>query len=84
MNEFADTESERIGIGKWLVDYASSKVALSDLDIHHAQGEVDGVAEGTISLSHKTKESLLALAWREIALLRRYDWRINKGNKMVY
>ena len=60
MNEFADTESERISIGKWLVDYASSKAALSDLDIHHAQGGVDGVAEG------------------------RYDWRINKGNKMVY
>lgn len=46
MNEFADTESGRISIGKWLVDYASSKAALSELDIHHAQGEVDGVAEG--------------------------------------
>ena len=46
MNEFADTESGRISIGKWLVDYASSKAELSDLDIHHAQGEVDGVAEG--------------------------------------
>ena len=46
MNEFADTESGRISIGKWLVDYASSKAALSDLDIHHAQGEVDGVAQG--------------------------------------
>lgn len=46
MNEFADTESGRISIGKWLVDYASSKAELSDLDIHHAQGEVDGVAQG--------------------------------------
>ena len=46
MNEFADTESERISIGKWLVDYASSKAELSDLDIHHAQGEVVGVAKG--------------------------------------
>lgn len=46
MNEFADTESERISIGKWLVDYASSKAELSDLDIHHAQGEVVGVAQG--------------------------------------
>ena len=46
MNEFADTESERISIGKWLVDYASSKAELSDLDIHHAQCEVDGVAQG--------------------------------------
>ena len=46
MNEFADTESERISIGKWLVDYASSKSELSNLDVHHAQGEVDGVAEG--------------------------------------
>ena len=27
----------------------------------------------TISLSHKTKESLLALAWREIALLRTFN-----------
>ena len=46
MNEFADTESGRISIGKWLVDYASSKAELSDLDIHHAQGEVVGVAQG--------------------------------------
>ena len=46
MNEFADTESGRISIGKWLVDYASSKAALSDLDVYHAQGEVDGVAQG--------------------------------------
>lgn len=46
MNEFADTESGRISIGKWLVDYASSKSELSNLDVHHAQGEVDGVAQG--------------------------------------
>ena len=46
MNEFADTESGRISIGKWLVDYASSKSELSILDIHHAQGEVVGVAKG--------------------------------------
>lgn len=46
MNEFADTESGRISIGKWLVDYASSMAELSDLDIHHTQGEVYGVAEG--------------------------------------
>ena len=46
MNEFADTESGRISIGKWLVDYASSMAELSDLDIHHAQGEVVGVAQG--------------------------------------
>ena len=46
MNEFADTESERISIGKWLVDYASSKAELSILDVYHAQCEVDGVAQG--------------------------------------
>ena len=46
MNEFADTESERISIGKWLVNYASSKVELSILDVYHAQGEVVGVAKG--------------------------------------
>ena len=34
----------------------------------------------TISLSHKTKESLLALAWREIALLRTKQQN-NKNNK---
>ena len=33
---------------------------------------------GTISLSRKTKESLLALAWREIALLRSYFLHITK------
>ena len=33
---------------------------------------------GTISLSRKTKESLLALAWREIALLRSYFLHIAK------
>ena len=46
MNEFADTESERICIGKWLVEYASSKSELSILDVYHAQCEVDGVAQG--------------------------------------
>ena len=46
MNEFADTESGRISIGKWLVDYASSKSELSILDVYHAQGEMDGVAQG--------------------------------------
>ena len=46
MNEFADTESGRISIGKWLVDYASSKAELSILDVYHAQCEVDGVAQG--------------------------------------
>ena len=46
MNEFADTESERISIGKWLVEYASSKSELSILDVYHAQCEVDGVAQG--------------------------------------
>lgn len=39
-------QSERISIGKWLVDYASFKAELSGLDVHHAQGEVDGVAQG--------------------------------------
>ena len=29
-----------------LIDYASSKAELSDLDLHHAQGEVDRVAQG--------------------------------------
>ncbi len=46
MNEFADTESERISIGKWLVGYAASKAELSDKDVYHAQSEVDGVAQG--------------------------------------
>lgn len=46
MNEFADTESEQISIGKWLVEYASSKSELSILDVYHAQCEVDGVAHG--------------------------------------
>ena len=31
MNEFADTESERISIGKWLVDYALSLGSSSSL-----------------------------------------------------
>ena len=46
MNKFANTESERISIGKWLVDYASSKAELSDLDVDHAQDKVERVAEG--------------------------------------
>ena len=39
-------QSERISIGKWLVEYASSKSELSILDVYHAQCEVDGVAQG--------------------------------------
>ena len=39
-------QSGRISIGKWLVDYASSKSELSILDVYHAQCEVDGVAQG--------------------------------------